>query len=827
MNRAWRQRVDTVFEESLDLPPERRAGYLARRCAGEADLRAAVDELLRLTEDRAPVLDEPCDPALLLGGDGGSQPSDAPVPGAVIGPWRVVRLLGSGGMGAVFLVERCDGQFQQTAALKLTRVGLDPALITRRFERERQIVASLNHPGIARLLDGGRTSDGRPYFVMEYVEGRAIDEECDARRLSIGERLLLFEGVCRAVQHAHSRLVVHRDVKPSNIIVTADGDVKLLDFGIAGILAPSGRETGESADALSRIVTPDYASPEQIRGEPVATSSDIYQLGLLLYELLTGARAQHVPGATPAEVAHAVCHSLPPPPSERIATADAAACLARGASRAKLTRTLRGDLDAIAACALRKEPQRRYAAVADFLDDIRRYANGEPVQARAGRLPYRARKFVLRHRLAVASAGAILATVIVVAPIATSDRIRAAREQQRARQVEDVLGHLFRMPGAPSLARAPSASDLVEHATLLVRRDLVGQPRSQARLLTMLGEVYTALGRYDTATAVLEEAQEHRERLFGPGSEDVAHTLLRLGQSHHYAGRYAEAERTIRRAGAIRQDRLGAGHLETLTASLELGDLLHSRGDLLAADGVLRGAIEGLRAAAPAPAVRARALRDHANVLRDRGELAASEARFREALSMLEESEADTALQAAVTDVYFARLLVRQGVFAEADERLARSLHALRLLYDGDHPTTAFALQNIGYLRTAQRRYRDAAARFDDAYRVAVTWLGLEHPLVARIDADRADLAGREGRLGDSLATGARALALFERLGLRHHPAAVDTRIGMGEALLQAGRTPEAAVHLREGTALAQELYAPGDPRIARARQLLARVVGP
>jgi serine/threonine-protein kinase len=815
-----RERVDALFDAALDLPPEARAAWLDERCAGEPNLRAEVDALLDLASAPAPVLDEACGPDLLpaLLGDA-ARGLDRQDTGDVIGAWRIVRLLGRGGMGSVFLVERADGQFTQTAALKLVRAGLDTDAITRRFERERQIVASLQHPGIARLLDGGRTPDGRPYFVMEYVEGQPIDRYCDARRLTIEERLALFERVCLAVQHAHTRLVVHRDVKPSNIVVTADGDVKLLDFGIARILEPSGGGAGESLDVAASLLTPDYASPEQVRGDPVATSSDVYQLGLLLYELLTGGRAQRVQGRSPGELARAVCEAVPPRPSERIAEADEATCAARRSGRAPLVRLLRGDLDTIVGCALRKEAQRRYASVAELVEDLHRFARGLPIRARGDGLAYRAGRFVSRHRVGLAATAAVLVTIALVLPMAMNQRLRAARERQHAQQVENMLAQLFTFPSPRRQPRAPSAGDMADHATRLVRRELGTQPVSQARLLTLLGDVHAALGRYDAAIDVLEDARAIREREFGPESLEVAQTLLTLGQSLHYAGRYDESEPPLRRVVAIRQRVLGPSHPDTQAAVLELGDLLHTRGHLTAAEQMLRELIGELEASATHPESLPRALRDHGNVLRDRGDLAGSEVRYRHALRALREAGGDVGGQLAITEVYFARLLVKRRAFDEADALLARSLHALRLLYEGDHPITAFALQNLGYLRTEQGRYAEAAQRFDEAQRVALAWLGTEHPLVARIGADQAELLRRQERHDEAIDLARRTLAHFDRLGLARHPAAIDTHWTLGESLLATGRPAEAAAVIRDGIAAAETQYVATDARLMRARR--------
>ncbi len=822
MDARRRRRADALFDEALNLPADQRDRFLDLRCAGESDLRADVAHLLRLAGTAAPALDAGCSPDLLADAAAGQADASLPRPGDVVGAWRIERQIGQGGMGAVFLVERADGQFTQTGALKLIRAGVDAEAVTRRFERERQILASLSHPHIARLLDGGRTADGRSYFVMEHVEGQPIDRACDARRLSIGERLVLVERVCLAIQHAHNQLVVHRDIKPSNIVVTADGDVKLLDFGIAGMLEPHGAP-GEPADGPARILTPAYASPEQVRGLPPAIASDIYQIGLLLYELLTGLRAQPVDVRAPGELVRLVCDTTPPPPSERIAEAPGDVCAARGASRRALARALRGDLDAIVDRALRKEPGRRYPTAAGLAEDLRRHRLGLPVGARADSVAYRAGRFVRRHRIGLAAAAAVLLTIGIAAPIVTYERMRAAEEHRRARQVEDVLGHLFSVPSARQLSRAPSAEGLVEHAARLVRRDLGAQPASRARLMLRLGHAYLLLGRYDAAAELFEDARAARERVFGADSAEVAECLLALAEAQHYGGRYADAERNLRSAGALRAASFGPAHPDTLAVTLELGDLLHTRGDLAGAAQVLEQAIADMRRADAAPEMLSRALRDLGNVQRDRGDLPQSDALFRESLQVLQRATFDASAQEAITRLYHARLLTRRGALADADAQLARALPALRRFYESDHPMIAFALQNRGYLRMAEGRRREAAADFDAAARMAVQCLGAGHPLTVRIAADRAELVRRQGRAADAIRAARRVLDQFARIGLSLHPAAIDAHWTLARALLSSERGAEAAPVLRDGLAKAARVYVPTDDRLADAHRLLAR----
>jgi predicted Ser/Thr protein kinase len=407
--------VAELFAAALEHAPHERAAFLAEACA-VATLRAELHSLLDAYERSGAFLDPPSTDqlAFLVA----SPESGAALPGW-IGPYRVLRELGQGGQGRVFLAERADGQFERRVAIKLLRDSgrWDEGLT--RFLRERQILAGLDHPGIARLYDGGVTDLDQPWFAMEYVEGAPITAYCDERALDLEARLRLFADVLEAVGHAHRHQVVHRDLKPSNILVTAEGRVKLLDFGIAKALA------SPEADAVTqtaRVMTPAYAAPEQVRGEPLGPACDVYALGAVLYELVTGLRAQEFPSRSPADVARVVCEVDPVAPS-------------------RSNRRLRRDLDAIVLKALRKEPSRRYATVYAMLDDLGRYRDGLPVTARRGSRWYRTRKLVARHRLQIATAGLVLALAGALVGFRARDRA-AADEAARARELEAYAARL-------------------------------------------------------------------------------------------------------------------------------------------------------------------------------------------------------------------------------------------------------------------------------------------------------------------------------------------------------------------------------------------------
>jgi eukaryotic-like serine/threonine-protein kinase len=448
----WR-RVERVLDTVLAHESDAWPAALDEACSGDPALRAEVEAYLRRLDDARDFLATP--PAAVAaalvaeaGTLGGAHE------GRRVGAYRIVREIGRGGMSRVFLAERDDGAFTQTVAVKLLRTGFDDDADQRRFRGERQILASLSHPHITRLFDGGVTEDGVPYLVLEYVDGEPIDRYCERHALTVRERLQLFLDVAEATQYAHRSLVVHRDLKPSNILVTADGDVKLLDFGLAKLLQAdvSGATTPQTRVG-HRLMTPEYAAPEQLRGEPITTLTDVYQLGAVLYELLTGRRPFAVRAGTLRELEHAVTTTDPPPPSA--ATAGVLAEQAGGPARtvetaAATRRALRGDLDAIVLQALRKEPDQRYASAQALADDVRRHLAGRPVLARGRAHGYRARRFVRRHRfslaMAVVIAGLVGAWVGTV--IGSRARVQSALDEavigaRKSEQVTDFMLGLF------------------------------------------------------------------------------------------------------------------------------------------------------------------------------------------------------------------------------------------------------------------------------------------------------------------------------------------------------------------------------------------------
>ena len=500
MNPEQWERISEIFEKALALQGPARESFLNEACSGDSEFRRELDSLLASHEQAGSHFLNATDGSLAE--NFVQNRRSAVQPGRRIGPYLISAEIGHGGMGEVFAASRADGQYEKKVALKLVRSGYDTSFVLERFRNERQILASLDHPNIARLLDGGTTDDGIPYLVMELVEGEPMDAYCDSHKLSVTQRLLLFRQVCSAVEYAHQRLVIHRDIKPSNILVTKDGIPKLLDFGIAKILDASG-----STEVTSlRPMTPEYASPEQVRGEPISTSSDVYSLGVVLYQLLTGRSPYRVDTRTPGRLAQAITQDEPERPSTAIHRSESTGTNGdsseltpetvsetREASPIRLQKRLRGDLDFILLKALRKEQPQRYASVEQFSEDIRRHLEGIPVAARKGTWTYRTGKFVRRHKASVLAAALVFLTLLIAVAVTVREARIAQRRFNDVRKLANSL--IFEIHDSiATLPGATKARKLIMDRSLEYLDSLAKESGNDPALLRELATAYGRIG---------------------------------------------------------------------------------------------------------------------------------------------------------------------------------------------------------------------------------------------------------------------------------------------------------------------------------------------
>ncbi|MBA2703315.1 MAG: protein kinase [Blastocatellia bacterium] len=566
------EKIKEIFTAALDQPVAERERFLAEACGTNELLRGEVESLLAAHEEPQNLLEQNAiDLATQL------QTNGRKYEGKRIGQYRILRELGRGGMGVVLLAVRADEQYEKQVAIKLVKQGFDSDFIVSRFLSERQILANLNHPNIARLLDGGATEDGSPYLVMDYVEGVPVDEHCDKHKLSTSDRLRLFGAICSAVAYAHRNLVVHRDIKPGNILVTEDGTPKLLDFGIAKLLDSTATTPSERTATIARIMTPQYASPEQVRGIAITTASDIYSLGVLLYKLLTGHHPYQFKTLLPAEIEKVICEKEPERPSTAVTRVEVSTDAdgmttgtvtplsvgeARGEQPEGLRRRLKGDLDNIVLMAMRKEPERRYSSVEQLSEDIRRHVGWLPVVATNDTFKYRARKFVARNRVAVVAASFIVLAIVSGLVVSLWQAQNARRQRDVARQeklkAERINGFLQRMLSFSNQSissispvaqkKDVSVNEMLDQIAPQIETELADQPEVRAQLLRTVGTAYASLGQYDPAEKNLRAALETQTCVNGEDNAEAAATMAELGVLLLREIKYEESQRLLQKA---------------------------------------------------------------------------------------------------------------------------------------------------------------------------------------------------------------------------------------------------------------------------------------
>ena len=531
-------KVQEIFEQVVDLEISQRAVRLEELCGADIELKIEVLSLLDSDAENLSLLEKPASDFINVEKVGS-------MVGKTIGAYTILSQIGYGGMGEVYLAERNDQQFKQQVALKIIKKGMDSQDTIHRFQTERQILAKLEHAHIARLYDGGITDDGLPYFTMEYIEGDPIDKYCDKHKLSIRERINLFLQVVDAVQFAHSNFIVHRDLKPGNIIVTKDGKLKLLDFGIAKLLIENdlGEELIHQTQTGYRIMTPGYASPEQVRGENITTSSDVYSLGVLLYELLSGQSPYNITGKTPGEYEQIICHTDPVKPSTALTKSKTVEekqvslkliSDQRKTIPEKLRKVLRGDLDNICMKALEKEQSRRYSSAGQFAEDITRYLNGHPILARPATIKYKTFKFITRHKASVIAS--VIAFVILVSLISfytvklSDERDKAQLEAAKAKQVSQYLASIFEIANpSESKGETITARQIVDEGVERLDEELNDQPIIKAEMMTVLSDVYYSLG-------LLEKSKELSEKSLALLEEYDSKNIIGIAEVYHSLG---------------------------------------------------------------------------------------------------------------------------------------------------------------------------------------------------------------------------------------------------------------------------------------------------
>lgn len=801
--------IERLFEACLDATPTEREVLLGD---AEATLRQEVQSLLAHVDGDARPLQQAVGRASLA--SLASQQA-----GQLVGPWRLLRALGEGGMGQVWLAERADGQFAQQVALKFVALGGDLRGWDQRFMAERQILARLQHPNIARLLDGGSDERGLPWLAMEYVDGLSLHEWCDGHSLAIEQRVQLLQQICAAVDHAHRHLVVHRDLKPANILVSDTGPM-LLDFGIARMLQASGAQAEAMTATGERLLTPAYASPEQLLGEAASTSSDVYALGLLLYELLSGWRARGREGDSIAAHYRASQQTLVRPSQRVLAAVSSDELLGgddsvpgtgerlarqRGLTARSLARRLAGDLDTITLKATHSDPARRYRSAADLADDLQRYLDGRPVHARPDAWHYRFGKLCRRQPWAVATVAMLLAlcAVFVVGLLQQADRLarerdRAIAAESQAQAVSGFLVDLFEVAD-PMQAKGSevSARELVERGSQRVATQLAEQPLVQATLLMTLADVTGNLGMFEQGAELHEQAFRLRERLLGPEHRETLASRDRLGDSLRSLSRFDEAESLLRLNLELRRKHADVTAGELADSLNNLGLLLSTRQQTAQAEALLREAV-ALRQQALGP--------DHALTLVSLNNLALE----------IQDRQPDEAEQ-LFTTVYQQRkaalgehplmansaqnlgtLYLRKGDIERAEPLLRESLDVRRSQLPVGHPYIAASLNELAFLYHDQLRVAEAEAHYremlaiDRQIRTGPT-LQTAHGL-----NNLASLLQERARYSEAHALYEESIILRSQLLGADSDSAQRVRLNLAQSRLHAGDPDSAALLLEQ-----------------------------
>ncbi len=761
MTNQRQQLIDQVFDAVVDMPAQERERALMDRCDGDAELVVAVRSLLDSADRSDGFLDAPVPAALA---DFISQQTEPDLVGSTIGDYRVTDLIASGGMGTVYKAKHKDESDRSPVAIKVIRHGMYGPDAAKRFDRERQALSGLHHPNVASMIDGGVTTAGLAYLVMEYIDGESIDAYCDARAASPRERLRLILDVCAAVSHAHRNLLIHRDIKPSNILVGRDGVVKLLDFGIAKLIPEDGSDAAQTRTMTERrVVTPQYAAPEVIRGEPASTAMDVYSLGLVVYELLTGRRPYDLTNRSARAAEEIICDSAPVAPStvvtrpnepvsssgtRKLASAGELARL-RDSTPEQLRREYMGDLDIVVAAALHKDTTRRYASVEHFAADIERYLNGFPVLARKDSASYRAKKFYQRHKLGVVAACVMFASLVGGVGAGAYGLLNARAEAHRARVeaakssqinafLQDMLGGADPEHGRTDI----TVREMMDLASARVDAVSLPDPQVKAAVHRTLGQTYLDLGLADQAESHLRQALALLRPLRSSARMDLCRSLLGLGKALRVTGTHAEAVAALTEALEISRSLPGAATALTVQSMVALSGVRFDQGAFDEATALLRGAVD----------LAQKSFGDHHRTV----------------------AEAMEKLGVTLSD---------RGRRDEAATLCQQALDINRSLYGPRHVRVSNSLRHLAIVRHQQFKYNEAEVLYREALDIHMELFGERHPQVARIMNNLGVLLRTTGRVVEARTMLERALTLRRDLFGNEHEAVASTLNNLATAM--------------------------------------------
>ena len=829
----WEE-IDRLLDAALDRPSPERRSFVEGECEEDDELLTSVLDLLAIADsadDRLEVPDPNLSQAFIDELGAGEEGLGR------IGRYSLLQQLGRGGMGTVYLAEHEGEGFRQQVALKVLRRGLDTDDIQQRFVTERQILAQLKHPNIARLFDGGSTPNGRPFLVMEHVEGEPFIDYCDREQLDIRHRLRLMLQVIDAVNEAHTNLIVHRDLKPSNILVTAEGHVKLLDFGIAKILDPA-------AGALhtrtgSYLLTPDHASPEQLKGEPITTATDVYQLGVLLFRLLTGRRPFPAGGGSPLEHHELAERAEVPRPSTTVESTEEGLEIARmrSGNPSQLRRTLRGDLDTIVSKALNVEASRRFSSAATLADDIRRFLDGRTISARPDSFGYQTRKFLRRHPwvtpvalVALAVMGLYITTLVRYTDRLEAERNKAQLEAGRAEEVQRFLVDLFSSanPYVPADSQRGRQITVLEALDLGVERldsSLATQPEARASILSAISGVYEDLGAFEQALPLRQEAMDLQHSLYGSSSRPVRDSLGDLATIVAGLG-------DLERATELHEERLELALAvvppdegEIAGARTLLGRHLFEISQPEAAEEQLRAAVDLTRTAQVPPLTEVEAIRSLADAQRLRGKLEEAERSADRAVELADAhfgiaSSPSGLARATLATVYSAR-----GKREEADATFRAAIDALEQTLGADHGTRLATMNNFALLKMSGEDFAGAARLLAEVVDIGERVYGEDHPEVANFLQNLGATLARLDRLEEAKVPLERAAQIYrDKVGEDNFVRALPL-LTLSEIYLSQRESAAAESTTTQAITVLEQALPPDHPVTAIARCRLARAL--
>jgi serine/threonine protein kinase/uncharacterized protein HemY len=831
-DRSARDSVDDIVRQASTLSADDRLAFVQGKCAGDNLLLAQALDKLRAS---SPQWWDMSIESRVFERTGAVHERT----GEMIGSYRVIRNLGTGGMGEVLLAERDDQQFRQQVAIKLVKRGTLSPTVQARLKMERQILATLDHPNIARLLDGGTDRDGTPYIVMEYIEGEPLDSYCDRNKLSIDARIALFRTICSAVHSAHQNLIVHRDLKPSNILVTADGTPKLLDFGIAKIIDDrSLLHTMAVTQIDVRVMTPEHASPEQVRGDLITTASDVYCLGVLLFELLSGARPYAITSQRLSEIERAICDEEPQTLrmslSRRDSTAIERLCEQRATSPAKLRRVLGSDLSNIVMTALRKEPERRYASAEQFSADLGRYLAGMPVTASKDSWQYRTQKFVRRHHWGVAIGSLAIVGVVGFAVVTLVQAQRIAREQARAEYVSSFLIDMFENAD-PTHSRGKDITvrEILDVGARNIETRLNEQPETRARLQATVGRVYMGLGQFEDAERLLRQSLAERLRLYGNKHAETADAMHRLGDTLLSRNRFPEATPLLESALAIYRDKYGDNSVQVAIALRDLGIALNHQQQPALGEQYMRESLKIFELQSTSDATRRPAVHaETSETLNRLGQLVETQGHYADAADLFRRSVAITEQWLGRDHPSFAfnlhnlgMALQKQGLLEEAQPKLRESLAIYRKIFGAEHPETLAAMANYGMflhrkgdIDSAERTFREVLTLNRKVRGEQDSFVGYDHVNLGLLLYDKGQFVEAEAEFRAALSIYAKSLPT-------NHGFNGSARRSLGIALVALGRGREAEKELQTALQIFSAGLAPTSPQVLYTRATLGKAL--